>query len=341
MNQKAIIKVIIHSLFWISYISVLVVLNPLKYDAFYTSTYPKIEISFLLLVLSITYLNDLFLLPYFFKKKSFALYSVIAFGLILLVAFLYCYYVLGFVDSLFACYSDDLWIIALPFVLLSFIWVVLEFSEKQIELDQAKRERVESELKFLKAQINPHVLFNSLNTIYAKAIKENDEIAELILILSDNLKYVLNTSNDTFVNLEKEIIFIENYLEFQKLRTQGINNIIYNKEVDSYNHSFAPLILIDFIENAFKYSIFRDEGQSDIIINLKINNGSMQFTCMNEFDPDFVDKENNETTQIGLKNLEKRLELIYQNKYDLRIIWAMLSKAIWKKQESTQLNQLN
>ncbi len=317
MDNKTIIKVIIHSLFWISYIIVLFVFAPLCYDDLNVNTYSKIEISFLFIVASITYLNDQLLLPYFFKKKSYILYTLIAFGLILLATFLYCYYVLGCVDSLLACYSDDLWIIALPFVLLSFIWVVLEFSKKQNELDKAHSDKIESELKFLKAQINPHVLFNSLNTIYAKSVKENDEIAELILILSENLKYILNQSNDTFVDLEKEITFIENYLEFQKLRTQGINNIIYNKEVDSYNHSIAPLILIDFIENAFKHSTYKDDELSDITINLSIKDGKIHFTCMNEFHLANTHQENYETSQIGLKNLKQRLELIYKNKYAL------------------------
>ncbi len=209
--------------------------------------------------------------------------------------------------------------IALPVIFLSFIWVVLQFFDKQKELEEIHKERLEIELKFLKSQINPHVLFNNLNTIYAQAVKGNDNVAEMILMLSENLKYILDQSNDTMVPLEKDVIFIENYLEFQELRTQGINNIFYNKDIDSYNHTIAPLILIDFIENAFKHSVYKDEGESDIVIYLSIKKGKLHFICKNEFDANSQHKKE-KGEQIGLKNLKQRLRLIYKDNYNLDII---------------------
>jgi LytS/YehU family sensor histidine kinase len=138
----------------------------------------------------------------------------------------------------------------------------------------------------------------------------------MILMLSENLKYVLNQSTDTLVDLEKDLTFIDNYLEFQKLRTQGINNISYKKEIDSYNHSIAPLILIDLIENAFKYAVYKDSELSNIDIYLSVQNGKLHFYCENEFDDNL---EKNKTTQIGLKNLQQRLLLIYKDNYTLNI----------------------
>lgn len=194
----------------------------------------------------------------------------------------------------------------------------LQFYNKQKELEQVQKERLKMELKFLKSQINPHVLFNSLNTIYGQAIKENERIAEMILMLSENLKYVLNQSTDTLVDLEKDIAFIENYLEFQELRTEGVNRIIYKKEIDSYNHSIAPLILIDLIENAFKHAVYKNDEPSDIEIILKVKQRQLHFQCKNEFDAKSrVEKEN--STEIGLKNLNHRLRLIYEDLYSLKI----------------------
>ena len=272
----------------------------------------------MLLVLAITYLNDQLLLPYFFKKRAYSIYAFIILGSLFLVAIFYCECIITSECRLSSCLSNNLWIIALPVVFLSFIWMVLQFFDKQKELEKAHKDRLEIELKFLKSQINPHVLFNSLNTIYAQAIKENDKVAELILMLSENLKYILDQSNDTLVPLEKDIAFIENYLKFQELRTEGINNIIYSKEIDSYNHSIAPLILIDLIENAFKYSVYKNDALSDIYIHLNIQKGKLHFICKNEFEITLQQKKE-KREQIGLRNLQQRLHLIYKDNFVLNI----------------------
>ncbi len=313
MKHKSIVKFIIHSLFWIFYLIVLYVLD-LSYDT-NLNWYNRIEFDMLLLVSGIAYFNDQLLLPYFFKRKNYLVYALIVFLLLFSAVFFYSYFLLGNYN-IFTCFSINFWVILIPFIFLSFVWVVLRFYEKQKELEKAHKDRIEIELKFLKSQINPHVLLNSLNTIYAQSLKESDTIAEMILMLSENLKYVLNQSTDTLVDLEKDLTFIDNYLEFQKLRTQGINNISYKKEIDSYNHSIAPLILIDLIENAFKYAVYKDSELSNIDIFLSVQNGKLHFYCENEFDDNL---EKNKTTQIGLKNLQQRLLLIYKDNYTLNI----------------------
>ena len=269
----------------------------------------------LILVSSIAYFNDQLLLPYYFNRKNYLTYTLIVFVLLFSSVFFYSFFLLGN-QNIFTCFSINFWVILIPFIFLSFVWVVLRFYEKQKELEKAQKDRLEIELKFLKSQINPHVLLNSLNTIYAQALKESDAIAAMILMLSENLKYVLNQSTDTLVDLEKDLTFIDNYLTFQKLRTQGIINIIYKKEVDSYNHTIAPLILIDLIENAFKYKINKDGELSNINIYLSVQNGKLHFICKNEFE---INSKKEKTTQIGLKNLQKRLFLIYNNNYVLNI----------------------
>jgi LytS/YehU family sensor histidine kinase len=317
MLNKTVSKLLIHTLFWVLFIIVLFVFDADYEEGLSINWFNSRKFFLLALIFIISYINDLVLLPYFVQKKIFLSYTVVVLTMIIITTLFYCS--INCADSILLCFSVDIWIVIIPVVSLSLIWMVFMFLNKQRELEKSNNDRIKLELKFLKTQINPHVLFNSLNTIYAKAVNENEEIAEMILMLSQNLKYVLNKSNDTFVDLEKDITFIENYLEFQKSRTQGINNIIYKKEVDSYNHSIAPLILIDFIENAFKHSTYKDGGLSDITINLNIKNGEIHFICSNEFDSTNIHQENNDTTQIGLKNLKQRLELIYKNKYVLNI----------------------
>ncbi|MCT4700056.1 sensor histidine kinase [Tenacibaculum haliotis] len=174
-----------------------------------------------------------------------------------------------------------------------------------------EQERTEMELKFLKSQINPHVLFNNLNTIYSYAIEKPDKAPDLILRLSDNLKHVLYESNAEKVNLEKEIKFIDNYIAFHKIRTEGIKQINYQTSTDNARYEIAPLLLITIIENAFKHSIFN----SVIDINIKAEENKLTCSCENHYH----EKSIQSTAAIGLDNLKKRLDLLYKNKYELSI----------------------
>ena len=168
------------------------------------------------------------------------------------------------------------------------------------------------ELKFLKSQINPHVLFNNLNTIYASSLEKPEETPDLILMLSDNLKHVLYESNSETISLEKEVQFIDNYIKFQRLRTEGVKQISYTKSIDSLSNQIAPLLIITIIENAFKHSTLN----SDIDISLDVKGGHLIFTCKNDYDRD---KTTSTAFKIGLQNLEKRLQLLYKEKHQLSI----------------------
>jgi LytS/YehU family sensor histidine kinase len=210
------------------------------------------------------------------------------------------------------CLSDYLWQTLVPLIFFSFIWMLYRFLDKQDEVEQVKQEHLEMELKFLKSQINPHVLFNNLNTIYSYALEKPNETPELILRLSDNLKHVLYESNAKTISLEKEIQFIDNYIKFQELRTEGVKTISYTKKIESFNHEIAPLLLITIIENAFKHSIMN----SNIKIEITEENGVLECTCENEYDKN---ETNLESFKIGLQNLDKRLKLIYKNHYEFKI----------------------
>ena len=209
------------------------------------------------------------------------------------------------------CLSDYLWQTLTPLLFFSFIWMLFRYidqSEKVVEIEQ---ERTEMELKFLKSQINPHVLFNNLNTIYSYAIEKPEKAPDLILKLSDNLKHVLYESNAEKVNLTKEIKFIDNYIAFHTIRTQGTKQINYQTQSDNNSYKIAPLLLITIIENAFKHSDFNS------IIDIKINVKENILTCICE---NYYTHNSIKSIQaIGLNNLKKRLNLLYKNKYKLSI----------------------
>lgn len=210
------------------------------------------------------------------------------------------------------CLSDYLWQTLVPIVFFSFLWMLYRYLKKQDEIDVIKKENVEMELQFLKSQINPHVLFNNLNTVYSYALEKPDEVANLIVMLSDNLKHVLYESNSDKVSLQKEIDYLDNYMAFQRIRTENIKNIIYEKNIDDYTTEIAPLLLITLIENAFKHSI----PNSTIQISISVQDKVLDFKCENEFGINTLEEQR---SKIGLENLKKRLELLYKNKHTLTI----------------------
>lgn len=190
-------------------------------------------------------------------------------------------------------------------------WLGIERKRQEIET-----EKLATELSFLKTQINPHFLFNTLNNIYSLAMVKSEATADAVLKLSSIMRYVLTeTKNDT-VPLDKEIAFVKHYIELQKVRlTDKVSiELIISGNTDSKN--IAPLVLIPFIENAFKYGISTKEI-SKIYFGIVCNDNSICFTAKNNI----INKQNGngENTGIGLKNTKRRLELLYPAKHTLTV----------------------
>lgn len=190
--------------------------------------------------------------------------------------------------------------------------MLFRYVEKQDEVELVKKEHAEMELQFLKSQINPHVLFNNLNTVYSYALEKPNEAPNLILMLSDNLKHVLYGSNTQKVSLKKEMDYIDNYIAFQKIRTENIKEIEYTKDIDEIEHEIAPLLLITLIENAFKHSLIN----SKVVINISVKDSVLYFDCQNQIK---VSDSETKHQKLGLQNLKKRLSLLYDNKHELKI----------------------
>jgi len=179
----------------------------------------------------------------------------------------------------------------------------------------SNREQVQHELSALKAQINPHFLFNNLNTIYALAVKGDDRTKDVILQLSDFLRYVLYDTSSDKIELEKEIEIIKTYVGLQKERVnQDITEIVLNIEGDFKSAVIAPLLLLPLAENCFKHGIGKNKGT--IQIDIKYSGHQLRFKTLNP-----VARRENLVNQeqggIGLKNVEKRLNLLYPDKHQL------------------------
>ncbi|MDP5170850.1 MAG: sensor histidine kinase [Bacteroidia bacterium] len=189
------------------------------------------------------------------------------------------------------------------------------FRDRQVQRD-LEQEKLRAELKALKHQVNPHFLFNVLNSLYALAFQNDDEpTAEGIAMLSQLMRYMLYESNDTEVLLEKEIAYLENYISLQKLRLNGKTVIRFDVEGEVRGKSIAPMLLIPFVENAFKFGI-STARDSHVYIRLSEGEGKLQFWVNNSIH-DVNTPVLDEFGGIGLDNVKKRLDLLYPGRYQL------------------------
>ena len=193
------------------------------------------------------------------------------------------------------------------------------YQQSQLEKD-IENERLNSELLFLKSQINPHFLFNTLNNIYSLAVDKSDHTETSILMLSQMMRYMLYDTNAKKVELTKEIEYIENYLELQKLRLSQSKNIkIESRVVGNIDqHSIAPLLLIPLVENAFKHGVSYQQS-SKIAVSFECNNDQLYFKVQNTKPVDHLDKNLYHPSGIGLKNIKRRLDLLYPGRYQFFI----------------------
>jgi len=195
------------------------------------------------------------------------------------------------------------------------IRTLTEFYNNQQNKLIAETHRTNTELIYLRKQTNPHFLFNSLNSIYSLAHKKSDLVPDAIVTLSELMRYMLYETDNKTVALEKEVNYIQNYIELQKLRLNNIEDIIINVHGDTRNKFIEPLLLISFVENAFKYGTDY-KGAAHVKIKIFILENSLDFWIENTIENYIKDPEN---SGIGLVNIQNRLDLLYPNAHELNI----------------------
>jgi hypothetical protein len=189
------------------------------------------------------------------------------------------------------------------------------YAEKQ-RLQELENSMVQAELSFLKSQIHPHFLFNSLNSIYYLALSKDDKAPEAILSLSDFLRFVTVESNHSRISLEKEVKMLEEYIHLQRLRASEKFELQLQLKGDFRQREIMPLTFVPFVENAFKYGI-STHVDCFIHIGVEVDNDLLLFTCDNSIVSRINDRSLSEG--IGLENIRKRLELAYPGRHRLDI----------------------
>ncbi|HEX9826264.1 MAG TPA: sensor histidine kinase [Flavobacteriaceae bacterium] len=189
-------------------------------------------------------------------------------------------------------------------------WNRNERLKKEIEVQKSA-----TELSFLKNQLNPHFLFNSLNSIYSLTTKKSNDAPEAVITLSELMRYMLYETDNDFVLLKEELEYIQNYIKLQRLRIAKNENVTINIHGSISNQKIRPLLLISFIENAFKYGT-DFKGNTEIKIEIHVKEDELQFTCINLIGDRKADKV---SSGIGLQNTKDRLELLYPDKHTLLV----------------------
>jgi two-component system LytT family sensor kinase len=314
-----------HVFFWLSMISLFMYLaqddTHLNYEglAVVFLLYPVINIG-------LFYLNYLLLIPWFLDKKKYSIYTAVVISTIIVfglgkygIGLIYKQYILvhekGHVLTFWQYFIGTVFT-SLTFVLLSTAlkFAVDWFLNERIQRD-LENQRLSAELSFLKSQINPHFLFNSLNSIYSLAYQRSETTPEAILKLSEIMRYMLYECNDNKVQLSKELQYLQNFIDLQKIRFGNKAYIDFKINGQINQQQIVPLLLIAFIENAFKHGIANNPA-IPIQLLIEVDDTHLHFFIHNK-------KHNNNRDNmggIGLINVKRRLDLLYPGKYKLDII---------------------
>jgi hypothetical protein len=202
------------------------------------------------------------------------------------------------------------------FIVSTGLKVVSQWYAEKRRLQELESSMVQAELSFLKSQIHPHFLFNSLNSIYYLALSKDDKAPEAILSLSGFLHFVTTESNHSRIPLEKEMKMLEEYIHLQRMRTSEKLELQFQWKGDFREGTIMPLTFVPFVENAFKYGISAHIN-CFIHIYVEIENGLLQFTCDNSIVSGINDR--NLSAGVGLENIRKRLSLAYPGQHSLAI----------------------
>ncbi len=264
-----------------------------------------------------------FLLPTFFYKKKYLQFCI---GVVIIIAGIVIIEELV-LEQIFFPDSNRSETILISFALLDIIPIVTVLSgfkfawdavRKQRELEQLQAAIKESELQFLKTQINPHFLFNNLNNLYAYAIENSPKTPTIILELSAVLRYMLYECKEKYVALRKEVEQLENFTRLSQLQIEDRGVVNFTAGTIPDNLIIAPLILVVFIENAFKHSQSSQSSEIEIDIQLVVTaTGQLKFQCRNNYQPNT--NTENLSKGIGLENVQKRLNLLYPDTHHLSV----------------------
>lgn len=274
------------------------------------------------LMMLLVYLNTFVLIPYLEKTKKLLVYIVCLLLLIGAYTFLKVSYdrynmsrLFNLKDSPVAPYIWNSVVYAIWFtVISSMLYITQNWYDHRQLMKNIQISQLQTELKYLRSQINPHFLFNGLNTIYGFIDIGNQQAREVLLQFSSLLRYNLYEADVDMIDLGKEVSYIQNYVALQKARSNPALSISLQTDIENDDLKIAPLLLIPFIENAFKFSSHEEDKGGSIVISLVQTGNRIHFECRNSYEAGV-----RHSGGIGLNNVKRRLDLLYKDSYTLEI----------------------
>jgi len=324
-------RILLHILFWVAYVFALTYLNitsdarsfELLPELAFSQLYHHIATQVILLVVKVPFVYAaLFLLDQYLHQKAKLLPVItILVGLLALSSILlnlvkrelilpYFFDIHDSEYSLFSTGSLAYFGLALAFVtgIAATLKLMRWQHQTQLQVIALQKQMTDAELKYLKGQINPHFLFNTLNNIYSLALKGSEATAESVLKLSKLMRFMLFEATHTRILLKNEIALIEDYIELERLRYTDRLRIDFQYELDNDSQEIAPLLLIHFVENAFKHGVSETHQASFVDIKIKLRQGQLSVAIVNSVP---LSASKSTSAQMGMENVRRQLVLLY------------------------------
>ena len=313
---------IFHILFWVGHFVTMIMIST-SHLSITTLFMELISTSFLI---AIVYFNLYYLIPNYLRIKSGVNYAIalVLTAIVLtpiktLVVFLLFNDAPGIQSMLIASQGTIFFQLIFYGAVSTIFQIILDWQKGSVEKMELQHKNTETELNFLKSQINPHFLFNTLNNLYALTLKKSDLAPEIVLKLSEMMRYMLYECNEERVPLRKEVNYLENYLELEKLRQKKNMKIDFLVSGMIKDQKIAPLMFIPFLENSFKHGVNNQLADGYVKILLKILEDEVHFSIDNSKAEAAPKPYGKKSGGIGLVNVKRRLNLLYPNSHELNI----------------------
>jgi hypothetical protein len=317
-------RVVYHSLFWLGLLILLIIVEGGQQGFLFTLSNELINVLFFGIIV---YFNLFYLIPNYLTKKKFLTYCVLLIvSTIILTPLKVIIFYFKF-DNLPSAQADLIrdqnWYFLITFFIAgssTIFKIVTDWARHLREKQELQTQTMQSELRFLKSQINPHFLFNTLNNLYALTLKKSDKAPEIVIKLSEMMRYMLYECNEKRVLLSKEVNYLKNYLDLERLR-QGKNvEISFNVSGEVSDQKIAPLMFIPFLENSFKHGLNNHISKGFVNIDLNIKENIVNLFIENSKPETLpLQEHKRKSGGIGLVNVRRRLNLLYPNQYILEI----------------------
>ena len=316
-------RIVYQLVFWVAAFFVLISLSYTKSNLSYAIITEAVNILFYLFLV---YFNLFFLIPNYLHREKYLIYilSILALSIIITPIKLMVLYLLytGMpeIQANITLNRNVYFLVHFVIIAFSTVWqIILDWMNSEKSRKELQTKNMQSELKFLKSQINPHFLFNTLNNLYALTLKKSDLAPEIVLKLAEIMRYMLYECNEKRVFLRNELNYIQNFLDLEKLRQGGKVSINFTVKGNADQLYVAPLIFTPFLENSFKHGLSNSLNQGFVNILMEIKDDNILFFIENSKTEKIPMKQHVVSGGIGLVNVRQRLELIYPKQYELLI----------------------